>query len=320
MPNIERRVRNAYLTVAVGVVKNTQGQVLISLRHDTQHQGGLWEFAGGKIEHGETAEQALCRELKEELAIAVISATPLITINHSYPDLAVQLQVFLVEQFSGEARGREGQPIKWVAVQDLKKYPFPAANQSIITAAQLPPYYAILDDSEPSLLTANLQQLLAKGITLIQARLKNLSTEASHAFIKQAYPICQQHGALLLINSAVANADSLADGVHLTSLDLMAMRQRPAHIEWLAASCHNLEELNHAQQIGVDFVVLAPVLATQTHPDTAPLGWSQFAELVKQCNLPVYALGGQTLAHLSIAQHAGGQGIAAIRAFQSLPT
>jgi len=304
------------LQVAVGVVKNKQGQVLISLRHDMQHQGGLWEFAGGKIEHGETAEQALSRELKEELAIDVISATPLITINHSYPDLAVQLQVFLVEQFSGEARSCEGQPIKWVAVQDLKKYPFPAANQPIITAAQLPPYYAILDDSEPSLLAANLQQLLAKGIKLIQARLKNLSAEASHAFIKQAYPLCQQHGALLLINSAVKNADTLADGIHLTSRDLMATHHRPAHSKWLAASCHNLEELKHAQQIGVDFAVLAPVLVTQTHPDTAPLGWSQFTALVNQCNLPVYALGGQTLAHLSTAQHAGGQGIAAIRAFQ----
>ncbi|MDD1617410.1 MAG: thiamine phosphate synthase, partial [Methylococcaceae bacterium] len=60
---------------------------------------------------------------------------------------------------------------------------------------------------------------------------------------------------------------------------------------------------------------LAPVLATQTHPDTAPLGWSQFTELVNQYNLPVYALGGQNLSDLMIAQQAGGQGIAAIRAF-----
>jgi 8-oxo-dGTP diphosphatase len=301
--------------VAVGIIKNATGQVLIALRDDTRHQGGLWEFSGGKIETHETAEQALKRELKEELAIEVISATPLITINHSYPDRAVQLQVFLVEQFAGEPYSAEGQPIQWVHVNDLKQYPFPAANQAIITAAQLPPYYAILDDSEPSLLAANLQKLLAKGIKLIQARLKNLSAQDSHAFIKQAYPLCQQHGALLLINSAVKNADTLADGIHLTSRDLMAMHHRPANNQWLAASCHNREELIHAEQIGVDFVVLAPVLATQTHPDSPPLGWSQFAELVNQCNLPVYALGGQTLAHLTTAQQAGGQGIAAIRAF-----
>lgn len=303
------------LQVAVGVVKNAQGQVLISLRHDALHQGGLWEFAGGKIEYGETAEQALSRELKEELAIEVISATPLITINHSYPDLAVQLKVFLVEQFSGVARSCLGQSIAWVNMNDLKHYRFPAANQAIITAAQLPPYYAILDDSDPSRLTANLEKLLANGLKLIQARLKNLSAKASHAFIEHAYSLCQQHGALLLINSAVKHADNLADGRHLTSRDLMAMQSRPAHIQWLAASCHSHEELQHAEHIGVDFVVLAPVLATQTHPDTPPLGWQQFAELVNECSLPVYALGGQTLADLSIAQHAGGQGVAAIRAF-----
>lgn len=303
------------IRVAVGVIKNPQGQVLIALRDNARHQGGLWEFSGGKIETHETAQQALTRELKEELGIEVISATPLIAINHSYPDRAVELIVFLVDQFAGEPHSVEGQRIEWVNVQDLKHYAFPAANLPIITAATLPPYYAILDDSEPLLLMTKLQTLLAKGLKLIQARLKTLSTEASHAFIQQAYPLCQQHGALLLINSAVEQADKLADGLHLTSRDLTAMQSRPAHSQWLAASCHNREQLHHAEQIGVDFVVLAPVLATQTHPDTTPLGWQQFAKLVQQCKLPVYALGGQSLADLSTAQHAGGQGIAAIRAF-----
>jgi 8-oxo-dGTP diphosphatase len=317
MQNIGRKTRSAYATlqVAVGVVKNAQGQVLISLRHDDLHQGGLWEFPGGKIEANETAEQALIRELREEMAINVISATPLITIRHQYADVAVQLNVFLVQEFSGIARNCEGQAFQWVQTQELKKYAFPAANQSIITAAQLPPYYAILDDSDASLLTTNLQIILTKGIKLIQARLKNLSEETSRVFINQAYSLCQQHGALLLINSAVKLTDNMADGIHLTSRDLMAMQSRPANIQWLAASCHNRQELKHAEQIGVDFVVLAPVLATRTHPETAPLGWQQFTELVNDCNLPVYALGGLTLAHTAIAQQAGGQGIAAIRAF-----
>jgi 8-oxo-dGTP diphosphatase len=78
------------LQVAVGVVKNATGQVLISLRDKALHQGGLWEFPGGKIEANETVEQALARELKEELDITVLATTLLITINHQYPDLAVQ--------------------------------------------------------------------------------------------------------------------------------------------------------------------------------------------------------------------------------------
>lgn len=315
MLNIGHRQNITRLAVAVGVIKNDQGQVLISRRHDKLHQGGLWEFPGGKIEAGETAEQALARELKEELAIEVINAIPLITINHQYPDLAVQLKVFLVDEFSGIAKGCEGQPLQWVAVQNLKQYEFPAANQAIINAAQLPPYYAILDDSDEYSLEYKLNKILAKGIKLIQARLKNLSADAAHIFIKQAYSLCQQHNALLLINSAVKLTDNMADGIHLTSQDLMAIQTRPANIKWLAASCHNLKELNHAEQIGIDFVVLAPVLATQSHPETPPLGWQQFTEWVNECNIPVYALGGQTLVHKTIAQQAGGQGIAAIRAF-----
>ena len=98
----------------------------------------------------------------------------------------------------------------------------------------------------------------------------------------------------------------------------MSLSQRPSYLSstaWLAASCHNISELKHAQQIGVDFVVLAPVLKTKSHPDTPPLGWDQFAHLVAQTNLPTYALGGLVKANLLDAQKVGGQGISAIRAF-----
>lgn len=302
------------LQVAVGVVKNPAGKILISLRHADLHQGGLWEFPGGKIEEFETAEQALARELKEEINIALTAATPLITVKHQYPDRLVQLNVFLVEQFSGEAKSLEGQPFKWVTPAELEHYAFPAANRPIIAAARLPHHYAILDDADEALLLTNLQKLLNRGVKLIQARLKNLPPAAAAKFIEQAYPLCQQQQAVLLMNSAV-ECSAEVDGIHLTSNHLMALTTRPENSKWLAASCHNLEQLQHAQKIGVDFVVLAPVLATQTHPGVASLGWEQFAELVAQVNLPVYALGGMTESSLSKAQQIGGQGIAAIRAF-----
>jgi 8-oxo-dGTP diphosphatase len=302
------------LQVAVGVVKKPEGKILISLRHAELHQGGLWEFPGGKIEASETAEQALARELKEELNITVIAATPLITIKHQYADRFVQLNVFLVEQFSGEVKSLEGQPFKWVTPSELEHYAFPAANRPIITAARLPHHYAILDDADEALLLPNLQKILNRGVKLIQARLKNLSSAAVAQFIEQAYPLCQQHQAVLLMNSAVDYSFEV-DGIHLTSSDLMALTTRPENSRWLAASCHNLEQLQQAQKIGVDFVVLAPVLATQTHPGAPSLGWGQFAELVAKVNLPVYALGGMTKSSLITARQCGGQGIAAIRAF-----
>jgi len=278
------------------------------------HQGGLWEFPGGKVEPFENAEAALVRELKEELNIDVISAIPLITIRHRYPDRFVQLNVFLVEQFSGEAESCEGQPFKWVAPAELDQYEFPSANRPIVTAAKLPPYYAILDDADEALLLPNLEKILNKGVKLIQARLKNLSSAAVTKFVEQAYPLCQQQQAVLLMNSAV-DYPAEVDGIHLTSNHLMALTTRPENSKWLAASCHNLEQLQHAQKIGVDFVVLAPVLATQTHPGVSSLGWEQFADLVAKVNLPVYALGGMTKSCLTTAQQSGGQGIAAIRAF-----
>ncbi len=304
------------LQVAVGVIKNPDGKILISLRDISLHQGGLWEFPGGKIEAPETAEQALARELKEELNIEVTAATPLITVQHQYPDLAVQLNVFLVEHFSGVAKSCEGQPFKWVKPDELVIHEFPAANQPIITAARLPDRYAILDDADESQLLENLQKILDRGVKLVQARLKTLPAAAVEKFVEQAYPLCKQQGALLLMNSAVENAGGLGvDGIHLTSRHLMTVKKRPENMKWVAASCHDLQELQHAQNIGVDFVALAPVLATATHPGAETLGWERFSEWVATVSLPVYALGGMTESCLITARQGGAQGIASIRAF-----
>jgi len=308
--------QSEYLQVAVGVVKNAEGRILLSLRDKSLHQGGLWEFPGGKLEPGETGPQALIRELKEEMDIMVHNAAPLITVKHHYPDRAVQLNVFLVEDFSGQAKSLEGQAIAWVRPADLNQYAFPAANRPIVTAAQLPAYYAILDSAPEARLLDNLQALLAKGVTLIQARLKNLPQPALTRFLADARPLCRERQASLLLNSETAMGLSAeVEDLHLTSRHLLSLNERPKTCRWLAASCHNLRELQHAQRIGVDFAVLAPVLATPTHPGQKPLGWRQFAEWVDRINVPVYSLGGMTLADLDSARLAGGQGIAAIRAF-----
>ena len=314
----------AVLHVALGVLKNADGQILISLRKSGVHQGGLWEFPGGKLDEFESAEQALVREFKEELDITIISATPLINIKHNYADLAVHLHVFLVTDFSGAAKACEGQVFKWVAPEELNTHTFPAANQTIIKAALLPDRYAILDDADDvATLLARLQSLLDRQIKLIQLRLKNTPTAVIQGFLETAYPVCNAQGVVLLLNSSVKNIDDFpVHGLHLTSTDLMAIGSRPVseydvseNEYWVSASCHNLTELRHAQRIGIDFVVLAPVLPTLTHPDKEPMGWQEFAELVSHVNIPVYALGGLTEADLEIAQAAGAQGIAAIRAF-----
>ena len=122
--------------VAVGVIEDSRARILITLRREDAHQGGLWEFPGGKLEQGESVKQALARELREELGIEVVSTRPLLQVEHNYGDKTVVLDVWLVSKFRGEAIGREGQPLCWVEPGDLKHYQFPAANDPIVDFIQ----------------------------------------------------------------------------------------------------------------------------------------------------------------------------------------
>ncbi len=310
-------MNSAYVSIAVGVIKNALGQILIAQRRQAVAQGGLWEFPGGKVERGESIYSALHRELTEELGITVEQAQPLIQIRHRYPEMAVCLEVWEVTQFSGAAYGREDQPIRWVWLAELANYAFPAANWPIIRALQLPHEYAILEGDNCLILRQNLERILAKGFKLIQLRLKNLRpSSASRDFIEVAVQLCQAYQADVLINSAMAGISPIAhSGLHLSSYDLMQQQQRPKIKGWLAASCHNLQQLQQAANIEVDFAVLSPLLTTPSHPDAASLGWTKFAQLITQVNFPVYALGGLSLEHTKMARQHGAQGIAGIRAF-----
>ena len=122
--------------VAAAVILAADQRILIARRHENKHQGGLWEFPGGKVESDETVAAALHRELREELAISVQSAEPVIEVQHDYADKAVLLDVWWVRAFSGQPQGNEGQPLQWVTVAELADYAFPAANQPIIDALQ----------------------------------------------------------------------------------------------------------------------------------------------------------------------------------------
>lgn len=120
--------------VAVGVILDAANRILITRRHDEAHQGGLWEFPGGKVEPEESVERALTRELREELGIEPGDVASLVVVEHDYGDKSVLLDVHTVRNFSGEACGLEGQPLQWVTVDELHKYDFPEANLPIAEA------------------------------------------------------------------------------------------------------------------------------------------------------------------------------------------
>ena len=124
--------------VAVGVILGADRRILIAKRADHLHQGGLWEFPGGKVEAGESLQDALARELHEELGITIDkqACKPLLEIRHRYSDKSVFLDVWWVKAFSGEPHGKEGQPLKWVDADALQGYAFPEANREIVVAIQ----------------------------------------------------------------------------------------------------------------------------------------------------------------------------------------
>lgn len=121
------------IDVAVAVVIRDQ-RVLLTYRSSQQDCGDLWEFPGGKFEPGETAYQALCRECLEEIGIDILAASPLLSVLHAYSRYTVRLHVWRVERFDKQPVAREGQPMRWVALDQLHQYAIPAANEPIVAA------------------------------------------------------------------------------------------------------------------------------------------------------------------------------------------
>ena len=301
--------------VVAAVIEDRGGDIFIAKRPIDKHQGGLWEFPGGKVEPDESSFDALKRELHEEIGIEVIDAQPLIQISHDYPDKSVLLDVWRVKEFNGHAHGKENQETLWVSKQNLIQYKFPAANTPIIKAAQLPQHYAISPEpGETKEFCKSIEDLFKQGIKLLQLRLKRQFDET---LVDKIASLAKKYDAKVLLNcDQELHSTYKADGRHLTSTQLLSLNERPiTKDKLLAASCHNKQELEHAVNIGVDFVVLAPVLPTNSHPGATTIGWGVFSELTHTCTIPVYALGGMQKDLLETALNNGAQGIAGISLF-----
>ena len=122
--------------IGVAVICNDQGKILIDRRLDKGDMAGLWEFPGGKIEPGETVEDCVIREIKEEINLDVRVGDRLMFIEHDYPKFKVSLHVYWCKYISGEPQALECQEIRWVKPEALNDFQFPEANQAIIDAIQ----------------------------------------------------------------------------------------------------------------------------------------------------------------------------------------
>jgi 8-oxo-dGTP diphosphatase len=305
--------------VAAAAIQDTEGRVLITRRADHLHQGGLWEFPGGKLEPGENPQQALVRELREELDILPLACEPLIRIHHRYDERRLRLDFFRVTEFSGEARGMEGQPLRWLSPKEMRRERFPAADRPVITALQLPECYLITGEDPANVhdFMRRLEASLLAGLRLVQLRAHTLNDDCYRELLEQVSGLCRIFHAKLLINRPRGCVEwaGLADGIHLSAAQLRGLDRRPLTEGLVGASCHNPQELAKASSLQLDYALLSPVLPTTTHAESTGLGWECFAQWVDGVNLPVYALGGMRRDLLGQAKLAGGQGIAAIRSF-----
>jgi 8-oxo-dGTP diphosphatase len=309
--------------VAAAAIADEAGRILLTRRADHVHQGGLWEFPGGKLEAAESPEAALARELHEELGIRVEASEPLIRVRHDYGDRRVLLDVHRVVRYAGQPQGREGQPLRWVHPDAMRADELPAADRPIVLALRLPDRYLITgaDPSQRGVFLGRLRQALAAGLRLVQLRAPGLDPGRYRELALESFALCAAQGACLVLNTSPTLARTLPHGgLHLTATRLRTLGRRPPGIRgWVGASCHDATELAHAEWLGLDYALLSPVCPTASHPGAKPLGWEGFAELVDAVGIPVLALGGLFPADLPEAKRHGAQGIAAIRGFWPTP-
>lgn len=296
------------IVVVAGIIPDADDRLCLSRRPDHKHQGGLWEFPGGKVEPGEALDHALARELHEELGLDGVRSIPFLTVRHRYPDLAVTLHFRELTAYTGVAHGREGQPVEWVPRAELSARAFPEANRPVAVALRLPPEWVIPPEELD-------QTAVVEGLARLDPARQGVYLRgwSGHPAVTAA---CRARGLRFWVrdDAGLARREG-AFGLHLSGEGLARAQREgaPAFEGLLSVACHDAGQIDAARALGADMATLSPVRATPTHPEAAPLGWDGFDELVAGNPLVFYALGGVGPEDLATARAHGAYGVAGIR-------
>ncbi len=319
MRDSDRSRNGKRIHVVAGVIEDARGRILLARRTEGRDLAGLWEFPGGKVDPGETPEQALVRELREELGIEARVGAPVIAVPQQYPDKRLCLDVRRIEAWSGAVKGLDGQALVWVPPHKLASYAMPDADRPVVAALRDPARYLITPepDDDDARWLASLSAALAAGVRRVQLRAPTFASASParwRSLVERAVARIRAAEAQPLIHGDAALADAFDIGLHLRAAQLRGCAGRPLPPgRPIIASCHDLEELRLAQALGCDAAVLGPVQPTASHPGVTGIGWERFVELREQVALPIYAIGGMTPDRVPWARGHGAQGIAAIR-------
>lgn len=306
------QTKNKIVEVVVGIIRNENKEILISKRQQDQFMPNYWELPGGKIKVGEDSFSALSRELYEEVGITVKDCSLIYKICHHYPDKTVNLSIYNIEDSLGTPLGKEGQEIAWSSIEKFNNYKLLPTMWKIIHKISLPKSYWITPDEHQTESTIDeCRKHLISGTKLIQLRSKTI---LSSTYIENIYKLCKKYKARLILNTPNKTYREICDGWHLTSSELLSLKERPCHDrKLLGASTHNKLETAHAEKISADYISLSPVQSTPSHPDTKTLGWDRSSNIINQCNLPLFLLGGMNKELVGKALSIGAQGVAGIR-------
>ena len=308
--------------VVAGVITDARDRILLARRTEGRDLAGLWEFPGGKVDPGETPEQALARELREELGIEARVGEPVIAVPQQYPHKRLCLDVRRIAAWSGTVKGLDGQALAWVPPHRLASYAMPDADRPVVAALRDPPLYLITPDlalsgpDDDARWLDGLRAAFDAGIARVQLRAPMLAIADParwSSLVERAVVLARAAGADVLVNGDIALAARLGIGVHLRAAQVSSLTSKPAVPGAVIASCHTLDELLRAQASGCDAAVLGPVQPTASHPGQAGIGWDAFAGLRERVALPIYAIGGLDANDVAVARAHGAQGVAAIR-------
>lgn len=297
---------------SIGIIKESD-KYLFSQRSKKPFLD-YFEFPGGKLEANESSDEAIDREMSEELGIKIVDKIKIGSLIHLYNNLKIKIHVYKIVSYEGNILPREQQKILYLNPID-SYHKFIESTYRIINYISLPRYLHIISDEKSNPYSIKISRKYFNN--MIRLRSFGLSEDS---YINQAKKISEissnKNAKLILDLKYIRSCQNIKySGIHYTSNEISNIKTNiriDKNITY-SASCHNLKEIHMANQLNLDFILLSPVLSFKN--DNPPLGWTDFKLLSKEANMPVFALGGISKDDLNTCMANDGYGVSGISKF-----